>query len=99
MTMSEMTPNPETRVALFQRKEIRRTIHHGEWWFVITDVVGALTDSVDPSDYLKKMRKRDPDLAAVLQGGGQFVPPLESSSILRVGARNSNAGIPKAYSG
>jgi len=69
-------PNPETRIALFQHKTIRRTIHNHEWWFVITDVVGALTDSVDPSDYLKKMRKRDPELAAVLQGGGQFVPPL-----------------------
>ena len=74
--MSDTTPSPETRIALFQRKEIRRTIHNDEWWFVITDVVGALTDSVAPSDYLKKMRKRDPDLAAVLQGGGQFVPPL-----------------------
>jgi methylphosphotriester-DNA--protein-cysteine methyltransferase len=74
--MNEPTPNPETRIALFQQKEIRRTIHNNEWWFVITDVVGALTDSVDPSDYLKKIRKRDPELAAVLQGGGQFVPPL-----------------------
>ena len=74
--MNEPTPNPETRIALFQQREIRRTIHNSEWWFVITDVVGALTDSVDPSDYLKKMRKRDPELAAVLQGGGQFVPPL-----------------------
>ncbi len=74
--MNEPTPNPEFRIALFQHKEIRRTIHKNEWWFVITDVVGALTDSVDPSDYLKKMRKRDPELASVLQGGGQFVPPL-----------------------
>lgn len=74
--MNEPTPNPETRIALFQHKEVRRTIHNHEWWFVITDVVGALTDSVDPSDYLKKMRKRDPELAGVLQGGGQFVPPL-----------------------
>ena len=74
--MNEPTPNPETRIALFQHETIRRTIHNNEWWFVITDVVGALTDSVDPSDYLKKMRKRDPDLAAALQGGGQFVPPL-----------------------
>ena len=97
--MNELTPNPETRIALFQHREIRRTIHNNEWWFVITDVVGALTDSVDPSDYLKKMRRRDPDLAAVLQGGGQFVPPLDSNSIPRAGARNSNAGTPKASSG
>jgi hypothetical protein len=30
MTMSDMTPNPETRIALFQRKEIHRLIRHAE---------------------------------------------------------------------
>ncbi len=62
--------NPETRIALFQRKEVRRTIHNNEWWFAIADVVAVLTDSVDPGDYLKKLRKRDPSLAEVFQGGG-----------------------------
>jgi prophage antirepressor-like protein len=51
-------------------------MHNDDWWFVITDIIVALTDSADPSDYWKKMRKRDPDLSKVLQGGGQFVPPL-----------------------
>ncbi len=55
--MSDITPNPEMRIALFQRKEIRRIIHNNEWWFVITDVVTALTDSVDPSQYLKRIRQ------------------------------------------
>jgi prophage antirepressor-like protein len=36
--MSSTTPNPETRIALFQRKEVRHLIHNKEWWFVITDV-------------------------------------------------------------
>jgi len=74
--MSDITPNPETRIALFQRREIRRTIHNNEWWFVITDVVAALTDSVDAGDYLKKLRKRDPMLSEAFKGGGQLVPPL-----------------------
>jgi prophage antirepressor-like protein len=74
--MNEPDGNPETRVALFQRREIRRTLHNNEWWFVITDIIAALTDSTDPSSYWKKMRKRDPDLGKALQGGGQFVPPL-----------------------
>jgi DNA-damage-inducible protein D len=65
-----------TRVALFQKRQIRRTMHHDEWWFVITDIIAVLTDSADPSDYWKKMRKRDPNLSRPLQGGGQFVPPL-----------------------
>ena len=75
--MNDHGGDRETRVALFQKREIRRTIHNNAWWFVITDIIAALTDAIDPSDYWKKMRKRDPDLGKVLQGGGQFVPPLE----------------------
>lgn len=76
-----MTPlippeNPETHIALFQQKEVRRVIHNNEWWFVISDVVSVLTDSSDPGDYLKKIRKRDPSLSEAFQGGGQIVPPL-----------------------
>jgi methylphosphotriester-DNA--protein-cysteine methyltransferase len=74
--MSDLTPNHETRIALFQHKGIRRTIHNNQWWFVITDVVTALTDSVDAGDYLKKLRKRDPSLNETFKGGGQLVPPL-----------------------
>jgi len=71
--MSEPARNPETRIALFQRREIRRTIHNNEWWFIITDVVAALTDSVDPQGYIKDMRRRDPQLA---KGWGQIATPL-----------------------
>jgi len=74
--MSDTNPNPEKRIALFQRKEIRRAIHNNEWWFVITDVVAALTDSANPQGYFKDMRKRDPQLAEALKGGGQIAPPL-----------------------
>lgn len=67
----------DSKIALFQRKEIRRTIHNDEWWFVITDIISALTDSVDPISYLKNMRKRDAALADLFdKGGGQIVPPL-----------------------
>ena len=74
--MNEPESNPEKRIALFQQKEIRRVIHNHEWWFVITDVVAAITDSVDPGDYLKKLRKRDESLSEAFKGGGQLVPPL-----------------------
>ena len=66
---------PETRIALFQRKQVRRTIHNNEWWFVITDVIVALTDSTNPAEYLKKLRKRDPLLGDAFKGGRQIVPP------------------------
>jgi hypothetical protein len=73
LAMSDITPNPEIRIALFQRKEVRRTIHNNEWWFVVVDVVAALTDAADPTDYLNKIRRRDPELT---KGYGQIVHPL-----------------------
>jgi len=60
--MSVPNQNPETRIALFQRKEVRRTIHNNEWWFVVEDVVHALTDSADPKQYIQRMKQRDPEL-------------------------------------
>jgi prophage antirepressor-like protein len=68
--------SPEHRLAIFQKREIRRVIHNNEWWFVIIDIVAALTDSANPSDYLKKLRVRDETLSEAFKGGGQFVPPL-----------------------
>ncbi|OGY93060.1 MAG: phage antirepressor protein [Candidatus Komeilibacteria bacterium RIFCSPLOWO2_02_FULL_48_11] len=62
-----------TKIAIFQRKEIRKTIHNKEWWFVIVDVVAVLTDSVQPDGYIKDMRRRDPELS---EGWGQIATPL-----------------------
>ena len=75
--MNEPIQNPARRIALFQRRAIRRTIHNNEWWFVITDVVAALTDSADPAGYLKDMRRRDPELT---KGWGQIATPLSIST-------------------
>jgi hypothetical protein len=71
--VSAPNPSPETRIALFQRQEVRRTIHNNEWWFVIADAVAALTDSVDPQGYIKDMRRRDRELS---KGWGQIATPL-----------------------
>ena len=75
--MSKKVTQPDTAapVAVFQQKSIRRTLHNNEWWFVITDIVAALTDAADPSDYWKKMRRRDPDLSLDSQGGGANCTP------------------------
>ncbi len=66
----------EKSLVVFQNSKIRRTWFNNEWWFVIKDIISVLTDSKDPSDYLKKLRKRDPYLQKIFKGGGQFVPPL-----------------------
>jgi len=97
--MSDINPNPETRIALFQRKEVRRAIHNNEWWFVIIDVIAALTDSVNPKGYFTDMRRRDQQLTEALKGGGKLPPPpLASNSIHLADARCSNAGIPRVSS-
>lgn len=72
--MSQSENNPEARVALFPSREIRRALHNGEWWFVITDTFAALTDTANPSDYWEKMRRRDPDMSLDRQGRGQIAP-------------------------
>lgn len=62
MNPPTLSPQPERRIALFQRKEIRRVIHNNEWWFVVEDVVLALIDSRDPKQYIQRMKQRDPEL-------------------------------------
>ena len=62
-------------IQLFEEKKIR-TVWDDEqekWYFCVVDVVEVLTESKNPSDYIKKMKKRDPELA---KGWGQFVTPL-----------------------
>jgi len=63
----------DTRIAVFRGKEIRKTVHNNEWWFVIADVVSVLTDSADPRGYIKDMRRRDDELS---KGWGQIATPL-----------------------
>ena len=53
-------------IKLFEEKRVRTVWddQQEKWYFSVVDVVAVLTDSANPTDYLKKMRKRDPELAA-----------------------------------
>lgn len=66
---------PQNKIQLFEQKKVRTVWDESQekWYFAVVDVVEALTDSVNPADYIKKMKKRDPMLA---QGWGQIVTPL-----------------------
>jgi DNA-damage-inducible protein D len=70
--------NDDTTLVVFQGKNIRRTWFNDEWWFAAVDIISTLTDSLDPTGYLKDMRRRDEGFA---QGWGQIATPLSISTI------------------
>ena len=50
-----MTPN---KIIVFETASIRRTLHNGEWYFSVVDIVSALTQSVDAGAYWRKVKQR-----------------------------------------
>jgi DNA-damage-inducible protein D len=85
------TLSENTKVALFKSKEVRKIFYNGEWWFVVNDIIEALTDSRDPAQYFKRLKERDVELAKLTDKGGvQFVPPL----MLEI---KTSGGVQKAY--
>ncbi|MDH5533252.1 MAG: Bro-N domain-containing protein [Candidatus Pacebacteria bacterium] len=63
-----------TKIAIFQKNEVRKVIYNNEWWFSVADVVQALTDSVDVKQYIKRMRQRDLEINSYW---GTICTPLE----------------------
>ena len=51
----------KTEIKLFQDRQVRSVWdeEHEMWYFSISDVVAILTDSVDPKQYIKRMKSRD----------------------------------------
>ena len=65
------------KIAIFQHREIRKQLHKGEWWFVINDIVIALTDSENPTQYLRNLRNRDEELSKLFDPAGKGVVQIE----------------------
>lgn len=53
-------------IQLFEDRKVRTVWDERTetWYFSVLDVISALTDTVNPTDYFKKMRKRDEALAS-----------------------------------
>ena len=68
--------NNDKSLVVFENKKVRRFYDEETevWYFSVVDIVEALTDSVNPTDYLKKLRKRDPELGTYL---GTNCPQIE----------------------
>jgi hypothetical protein len=68
-----------SNIKLFESKQVRTTWSETEekWYFSVQDVVEVLTDTVDAKDYIKKMKKRDPELNF---NWGTICPPVEMTA-------------------
>ncbi len=64
-------------IVLFENRQVRRYYdsENEVWYFSVVDIVEALTESVKPTDYLKKLRKRDTELCAYLGTNCPLVEP------------------------
>lgn len=53
-------------IKIFEEKKVRAVWDDEteEWYFSVIDIIAVLTDSSNPTDYFKKMRKRDEQLAS-----------------------------------
>ncbi|MEA5044384.1 MAG: hypothetical protein VB075_07415 [Petrimonas sp.] len=91
----------EKSIKIFENRKIRSSWNdeEEEWYFSIVDIVEALTDSTNPTDYLKKLRKRDsllgdyigtncPQVAMITETGKKVVSPLNAKSILSIKEKN-----------
>ena len=56
---------------------VRRTWHDGQWWFAVVDIVAALTDSENPENYIRNLRRRDEELSKSWES---IVTPLRVST-------------------
>ncbi len=54
-----MTAKEIIKLAVFEGKQIRKTIHNDEWWFAIVDVIEVLAGSPTPRQYWGKIKKRE----------------------------------------
>ena len=53
----------KSKLAIFEGRNIRRKWDEKTetWYFSVVDIIAVLTESTNPTDYLKKLRKRDPE--------------------------------------
>ncbi len=74
-----------TELKLFETASIRSyyDTKTDKWYFSIVDVVEMLTNSINLTDYLKKLRKRDTELGSFLGTNCPQIAMVNKSGIKR----------------
>ena len=72
----DITMEDNFAIQLFEGNKVRIVWDEEQekYYFSVVDIVQVLTDSTNPTDYLKKIRKRDPELGSFL---GTNCPQVE----------------------
>ena len=52
----------KNEIIKFEQTGIRRVWHNEQWYFSVLDIIEILTSTLNPTDYFKKLRKRDEQL-------------------------------------
>ncbi len=85
-----MSNKEKNKIIVFESKAIRSIWHNDEWWFAVADVVEILTETKDIRQYIKRMRKRDAQLAL---NWGTICTPLQMKAkdgkIRKINATNT----------
>ncbi len=50
--------NQQSKLIVFQNKNIRRIWHENEWFYAVVDIIEILTESAKPRDYWYRVKKR-----------------------------------------
>jgi DNA-damage-inducible protein D len=53
-----MNEKQASKLAVFEGKRIRKTLHEGEWWFSVIDVIEALVGGDRPRKYWNDLKKK-----------------------------------------
>ena len=67
-----MSTEKSTKLAVFNGKRIRKTLHEGEWWFSIIDVVEVLVGGDRPRKYWNTHHPPPNPIKNQIYHGNQF---------------------------
>ena len=77
--------SPQNKLIVFQDKEVRRAWYNEEWYYSLVDIVAVLSESKNPTDYLKKIRQRNDELKTYI---GTNCPYVEMQTSLGKNRKN-----------
>jgi hypothetical protein len=55
----DMNQEENACLAALERREIRKTLHEGEWWFSVIDVIESLVGGDRPRKYWSDLKEAD----------------------------------------